>query len=93
MSNLNSGDFLLTTNDNIIEPPGEHLAKELLARGIPQDRFASLIGLRAREFQEILAGTRRIKPALAAAIALQLGTSAELWLGLEARYREGMGKV
>ena len=67
--------------------PGEFLAEELEARGWTQTEFAEILGRPYRLVNEIIAGKRGITPETARGLAAALGTSAELWLNLEASYQ------
>ncbi len=81
-----------TSPSNQVVPPGEYLSRELLKRDIPEDLFACRISLHPTRFAKLLAGAIPLTPTLAARIALQLDTSAELWTGLERTYREEQGR-
>jgi HTH-type transcriptional regulator/antitoxin HigA len=66
--------------------PGKSLQDELEARGLTQSEFAEIIGRPARTVNEIINGKRSITPETARMIAAALGTSADLWLGMQADY-------
>src|SRR5579862_7827246 len=68
-------------------PPGEFLRDELEARGWTQTEFAEILGRPVRLVNEIIAGKRGITPETAKELAAALGTSAMMWLNLEAAYR------
>ena len=68
-------------------PPGDLLRDELAERGWAEGEFAEIIGRPVQAVSEILNGKKEITPATAVAIGAALGTSAELWLNLEATYR------
>lgn len=68
-------------------PPGDILKEELEARGWSQIEFAEILGMSPRLVSEILSAKRAITPATAKAIAAAFGTSAKLWLNLEAAYQ------
>ncbi len=68
-------------------PPGEHLADELVARSWTISQLAKLMGQPAHIVSNILDAQIGITPDLADSISAALGTSAELWLNLEAAYR------
>ncbi len=68
-------------------PPGEFLRDELEARGWTQTEFAEILGRPVRLVNEIIAGKRGITPETAKELGAALGTSAMLWLNLEASYR------
>ena len=67
-------------------PPGDVLAEELEARGLTQSRLARLMHRPLQAINEIVRGRKRITGATALELADALGTSAELWVRLEADY-------
>jgi addiction module HigA family antidote len=67
-------------------PPGDVLAEELEARGLTQSRLARLMHRPLQAINEIVRGRKRITGATALGLADALGTSAELWIRLEADY-------
>lgn len=67
--------------------PGEYLRDELEARGWTQTEFAEIIGRPARLVSELIAGKRGITPDTAADLAAAFGTSAQLWMNLDAAYQ------
>lgn len=67
--------------------PGEILVDELNAQGWSQSRFAQMIGRSPGFVSAIVCARRAISPQTARLFAQALGTSAELWLNLEARYQ------
>ena len=80
------------TNHNNLEQaetvtPGDILKEELVARGWTQKVFAEIIGKPLQSVNEIIRGKKSITPETAKLIGAALGTSAELWLNLEANYR------
>jgi len=68
-------------------PPGDFLREELEARGWSQVEFAEILGRPLKLVNEIIVGKKRITPETAKELGAALGTSAELWLNLEAAYR------
>ncbi len=68
-------------------PPGVYLKEEIEARGWIQSEFAEIIGKPAALVNQIILAKRAITPETAQAIAAALGTSAELWLNLEAAHQ------
>ena len=68
-------------------PPGEYLRDELDARGWTQSEFAEILGRPPQVVSEILNAKKEITPETAVAISEALGTSAEVWLNLQTRYR------
>jgi HTH-type transcriptional regulator/antitoxin HigA len=67
-------------------PPGEVLAEELETRGLTQSRLARLMHRPLQAINEIVRGRKRITGATALELADALGTSAELWIRLEADF-------
>jgi len=67
-------------------PPGDVLAEELEARGLTQSRLARLMHRPLQAINEIVRGRKRITGTTALELADALGTSAELWVRLEADY-------
>ncbi len=68
-------------------PPGDYLREELAERGWAEGEFAEIIGRPVQAVSEILNGKKDITPDTAVAIGAALGTSAELWVSLQAAYR------
>lgn len=68
-------------------PPGDILKEELEARGWSQVEFADILGMSPRLVSEIISAKRAITPATAKAIGAAFGTSAQVWLNLEAAYQ------
>jgi HTH-type transcriptional regulator / antitoxin HigA len=68
-------------------PPGEYLRDELEERGWSESEFADIIGRPLQALSEILNGRKEITADTAVAFSDALGTSAELWLNLQAAYR------
>lgn len=67
-------------------PAGEFLADELESRGWTQAEFAAILDRPAQFVSEIISGKKEITRESAAQIGAALGTSAELWLGLQDKY-------
>ena len=66
--------------------PGEILKEELESRGISQKDFASAISISYTMLNEILNGKRSITADFAILVEAALGTPAEHWLNMQARY-------
>lgn len=66
--------------------PGEFLAAELAARGMTQSQLARGMRRPLQAINEIIRGRKRITGETALQLADALGTSAELWIRLEADY-------
>jgi addiction module HigA family antidote len=67
--------------------PGEILSEEFLKpAGITQERFAEALGVSRRTVNEIVRGRRSITAETALRLSKVLGTSAEMWMGLQADY-------
>ncbi len=67
-------------------PPGEYLRDELNARGWTETEFAEIIGRPVQTISEIINVRRQITPETALAISEALGTTAELWINLQAAF-------
>ncbi len=67
--------------------PGESIQEELTARGWTQRQLAQKLGRPIQAVNEIIKGRRQITAETALALADVFGASAEMWLGLESRYR------
>ena len=67
--------------------PGEYIKEALDSRGWTQEEFAEIIGRTPKFVGELIAGTKAITPRTAKELAAALGTSAILWLNLEAAFR------
>lgn len=68
-------------------PPGDYIKEALDARGWTQDEFAEIIGRTPKFVGELVSGEKSITPRTAKELAAALGTSAILWLNLEAAFR------
>ena len=66
--------------------PGEILKEELESREITQKEFAKTLGVPYTMLNEILNGKRSITADFAILIEAALGTPAEHWLNMQARY-------
>ena len=71
----------------IVFAPGEIIKDEIEARGWTQTQFAKILGRPYQVVNGILNGKREITPESALQIAAALGTSAEIWVRMEAEYR------
>lgn len=67
-------------------PPGELLRDELRARDWTQEDFAAILGRSPRDVNDIINAKRTITPRTAKELAEALGTSAQLWLNIQAAY-------
>lgn len=72
--------------DNLI-PPGEIIRDELEERGWTQEDLARILGRPLAAVNEIIKGKRSITTQSARELASAFGTSAELWLNLEALHQ------
>lgn len=80
-------DSVAATAPAEVFPPGVYLKEEIEARGWIQSEFAEIIGKPPALVNQIIMGKRAVTPETAQAIAAALGTSAELWLNLEAAHQ------
>ena len=75
-----------------IVPPGWVLEEYLEVRGISQVEFAQLCGRSPELIAGIIAGEMPVDPPTAAAFERTLGLAAQIWLGMEQRYRQGLAQ-
>lgn len=68
-------------------PPGDFILEELEEREWTQEDFARILGKPLPTVNQIIKGKRSITPDTAKRIAAAFGTSAELWLNLEASWQ------
>ena len=67
--------------------PGEVLLEEFLKpMGVSQNAFARHLKVPFRRINEIVNAKRAISPETAQLFAMALGTSVELWVGLQSQY-------
>jgi len=67
-------------------PPGEFIKEELEARGWTQGDLANIMGRQDSVVSAIINGKRSVSPQIASELASAFGTSAELWMNLQATY-------
>ena len=70
-----------------VPPPGRILSRELEARGWTQKELATIIGRPEQAISEIVNAKKQITPETARELAAAFGTSAALWVNLEASYQ------
>ena len=68
-------------------PPGEYLRDELEERGWTVTEFAEILGRPIQAVSEILNARKEITTETALAISEAFGTTPEVWLNLQTRYR------
>ncbi len=68
-------------------PPGEFIKEELDSRGWTQGDLAAIIDRPLQAVNEVISGKRAITPETAKALAEAFGTSAQLWMNLDAAWR------
>ncbi len=67
--------------------PGEILSEEFIGpANVTQQQLAEAMGVSRRTVNEIVRGRRRITAEMAIRLSKVLGTSAELWMGLQDDY-------
>jgi addiction module HigA family antidote len=66
--------------------PGEMIKDEIAARGISQKELAKQMGVSYTVFNEILNGKRPVTTEYALLLEAALGTSANIWIGLQTDY-------
>ena len=76
-------------------PPGEYIKDEIEARGWTQRDLARVLGRSEPKVSELINGKRAVTVRTARELGAAFGTSAEVWLNLEAqwRLREGAPSV
>jgi HTH-type transcriptional regulator/antitoxin HigA len=67
-------------------PPGEFIREELEARGWTQADLAAIMGRPVQAINGIVTGSRSVTPQTAQELGAALGTSAQLWLNLQASF-------
>ncbi|MSQ09406.1 MAG: helix-turn-helix domain-containing protein [Dehalococcoidia bacterium] len=82
-----------TYTTNHVTPPGRILAAELKERGITRSAFSRATHLSPMVLSALLKGAGNLTPEIAAILAAELGIPADLWLGLERRYREALDRA
>ncbi|MBD2254466.1 HigA family addiction module antitoxin [Nostoc parmelioides] len=70
-----------------VPTPGKILSRELEARGWTQKDLAEIMSRPVQTINEIIRGSKQITPETAIELSQALGTSAEFWTNLEAKYR------
>lgn len=72
-------------------PPGEYIKDEIEARGWTQRDLARVLGRSEPKVSELINGKRAVTVQTARELAAAFGTSAEVWLNLEAQWRLQQG--
>ena len=68
-------------------PPGEYIKDEIEARGWTQCDLARVLGRSEPKVSELINGKRAVTVQTARELGAAFGTSAEVWLNLEAQWR------
>jgi HTH-type transcriptional regulator / antitoxin HigA len=68
-------------------PPGEYIKDELDARGWSQADLAEVMGKSSKLVSDVIAGKSSVTPETARALGDAFGTSAQVWMNLDAAYR------
>ena len=66
--------------------PGAHLEEDRIALGLNKTETAKLLGISRQHLDRILKGESPITAPVAAHIAVAFGTTARIWLALQADY-------
>ena len=74
------------TTRGFVFHPWEHIAEELETRGWTQKYFAQLIKKSPQEVNHIISGRRNLDADWAYRLSAAFGTSAQVWLNLQAKY-------
>ena len=70
----------------ILTHPGDILREELKERGLSANRFALDLAVPSGRIVEILNGKRGVSADTALRLSRYLGTSAQVWMNLQAKY-------
>jgi HTH-type transcriptional regulator / antitoxin HigA len=68
-------------------PPGEYIKEELEERGWTQNDLAEVLGRPIQLVNEVILDKRGVTPETAKGLAAAFGTSAQLWLNLDAAWQ------
>jgi HTH-type transcriptional regulator/antitoxin HigA len=71
----------------IVVPPGRIIQREIDARGWSQKDLAVILSRPSQAVNEIINGVKQITPETAIELGAAFGTSSELWMNLETKYR------
>lgn len=75
-------------NPDYATHPGEVLLEILVAREIKPSNLAAHCGISEENMREILRGKADIEPHVADKLEQVLGISAQIWLGLDGKYKD-----
>ena len=78
---------------NLAIPPGETLDEELEYRDMRPRELAAMLQLSDEVMVGLFTGEHPITPGIAAGLEEVLGISAQIWLNLEAHYRETLARI
>lgn len=73
----------------VVFPPGDYIRGELQARRWSRKRFAEHMDRSEHEILDLLRGVAPVTPEVAEDLARVFGTSARMWLNLEAAWQAG----
>jgi HTH-type transcriptional regulator/antitoxin HigA len=82
-----TGEIEMARTPAEVFPPGEYIRDELDARGWAQADLAEILGSSLSNVSDILNGRRGISAETAKGLGDAFGTSAEVWLALDSKYR------
>lgn len=74
-------------------PPGDTIRRLMATREIDHAELGDALGLSAPDFDELLAGRRRLTEALAATLAENLGSTVRFWLARDKAYMLDMARL
>ena len=66
--------------------PGEHLGEEIKELGLTANAFAEAIGVPSNRIYQLINGKRNMTANTALRLAAFFGTSAQMWMNLQANY-------
>jgi addiction module HigA family antidote len=77
----------------IVVAPGRIIQREIEARGWSQKDLAVILNRPFQAVNEIINGVKQITPETAIELGVAFGTSSELWMNLETKYRLWLAAV
>ena len=86
ISNIAGKKIANEMTSSLLIHPGEMIKDEIIARGITQKELARQMGVSYTVFNEMLNGKRPVTTEYALLLEAALGTSASIWIGLQADY-------
>jgi antitoxin HigA-1 len=73
--------------------PGDVLKKELAARGLKKNFFATQLAIHASQLSDLLSGKRHVNASLALKLEELLGIEADFWMRVQSAYDLEMARL